>query len=297
MYLRYGIPRAFGSLWKNWRFSLSSILIVAASLSVVGMIALLYLNLVRISEIWLSNTTVSLFLVHEIKPRERRLLFERVRRHPMVRQAVVVSPEEGLRNLSRKLRVNRDYLIGIEKDGLPYTIDFDVHLDYRERIAAVAENFRAMRGVADVVYVERGFEKISLFFTYTKGIGLSFIALFLISFCLIIASATLISLHSRRQEIEILYLVGATQGFIRSAFVVEGMLIALSGALMALAITWISYRLLLAGLTWDEFTRTVKAMAVFFKIDLLGIALAVIVVLGGVSSHLSVNRILRKLEQ
>lgn len=296
MYLSYGISRAIGSLWKNWRFSFSNTLIVGASLSVVAMIALLYLNIVHISEIWLSNTTVSLFLDPDLGQEDRQVLFEKVRQNPMVTKTVVISPEEGLTFLSSKLRVNREYLTGMEKDGLPYTIDFDVHLDYRERVAVIAEDFRKMSGVEDVVYAERGFKKVRLFFTYTKGIGLSFIALFLTAFCLIISHATRLSIHSRRQEIEILHLLGATQRFIRSAFVVEGMLIALGGALIALSFTWITYRVLVAGLTWDELTRSLKAETIFFDINMLGGALVVIVLLGGFSSHLSVNRMLRNLE-
>ena len=296
MYFSYGIPQAFRNFGRNWRASVSNVLIVAASLSVVGMIGLLYLNVVRISEIWLSDTKVSLFLRLGLEAAQRESVLERVRRHPMVKAAAAVSPEEGLRSLSEKLNVDGGFLTGPEMDGLPHTIDIEIYLDYRERIRGIAERFRKLPEVEDVVYADRALEKVRLFFSLTKVIGLSFIALFLLSFCLVIGYATRLSLYARRREIEILHLVGATRNFIRSAFVVEGMLIAFSGALIALAITWVSYKILVAGLTWNALTLTLKALTIFLPWPLLGLAIVLIIALGAVSSHLSVNRLLRELE-
>ena len=51
MYFRYGIPRAFRGLRTNWRATINTILILSASLSVLGMMVLLYLNVVHFSEL------------------------------------------------------------------------------------------------------------------------------------------------------------------------------------------------------------------------------------------------------
>jgi cell division protein FtsX len=91
-------------------------------------------------------------------------------------------------------------------------------------------------------------------------------------------------------------MAGATRGFIRSAFVVEGMLVALIGWLVAVVLVWFAFRLILAGLTWNAFTMTLKELAVFFPPRLLGSSLAVILALGAISSHLSVNHVLRSIE-
>ena len=111
-----------------------------------------------------------------------------------------------------------------ELQGLPYTIDFEVLVHHRKKIGAIAQGFGRLSGVQEVVYAERVIGKVRLFFDLTKGLGIFFSTLILVSFCLMIANATRLSLHSRRQEIEILHMAGATRGFIRSAFVVEGMI-------------------------------------------------------------------------
>ncbi|MCZ6628272.1 MAG: permease-like cell division protein FtsX [SAR324 cluster bacterium] len=296
MYLISGIPRAIRNLRRNWHASLNSILIVASSLALLGMVGLLYVNVVHISEIWLSNTTVSLFLKPSLGERQRHLLLRRVQDHPLVARAVLVSPEEGLRSLAAKLGADNGFLTGAEKEGLPYTIDFEVFVDYRKRIGSLAESFDKFNGVEEVVYAERVLGKAKLFFDLTKGLGVFFAGMILISFCLIIANAARLSLYSRRQEIEILHLSGATRGYIRSAFVVEGVLLALIGWALALVLVWFAFQLVIAGLTWNDFTMVLKQLSVFFPWEVLVGALLVLVGLGALSSYLAVNRVLKAIE-
>ena len=296
MYLINSIPRAARNSWKNWRASLNSVLIVASSLSVLGMISLLYLNVVHVSEILLSNTTVSLFLQPSLENPERTALLERVQKHPMVKNAKLVTPREGLKSFAAKLGADQALLSDMETDGLPYTIDFEVFLDYRRRIGDIVDKLGKMNGVEETVYAERLIDKVKLFFDLTRGVGLFFSALILVSFCLIVSNSTRLSLHSRRQEIEILHLAGATRGFIRSAFVAEGMLLALAGWAIALVLVRFTYQLIIAGLTWNTFTMRLKEMSLFFSWQTLAVSLLVIMVLGGVSSHLSVNRMLKDVE-
>jgi cell division transport system permease protein len=295
-YGRYGIPRAVRSLRSNWRAKANTVLILTASLATLGMIALLYLNVVHLSRLWLSNTTVSLFLKPGLGQAERESLLERVRANPLVRHATLITPQEGLRELSRNLGAESSLLAGDGKETLPYTIDFDVFYDYRGRVDALARTFRALPGVEDAVYTERMLEKVELFFTLVQGVGLFFIALILVSFYLIVANATHLSLHARRDEIEILNLVGATRGFVGSSFVVEGLILSLASGLLAVGIVWFSHQLLIAGLSWNEMTQGIKSQSIFFPLPEVGEALLAALVLGGVSSRLSVNRLLKELE-
>jgi cell division transport system permease protein len=293
MYFRYGIPRALRGLRTNWRATANNVLILAASLAVLGMIVLLYLNVVHFSESWLSNTSVSLFLRPGLDDSQRQSLLEQVRQHPLVKAAVLVTPSDGLRDLAEKLGADPALLAGAGQDGLPYTIDFDLFVDYRDRVGSVAERFRSLAGVSDVVYTERLLDNVRLFFVMTKIIGGFFIALLLISFFLIVSHATKLSLYARREEIEILSLVGATRHFICSAFIVEGMLIALAGGALAAGIVWLCHQLLISGLSWNEVTTAIKQQSVFLPPRELGAAIAAAGLLGGVSSYLAVTRLLR----
>lgn len=297
MYFRYGIPRALRQLLFNWRGAFNNVLILTASLAMSGMVALLYLNVVRISEAWFSDTTVSVFLRGGLSAHQRERVLEQVRRHPMVKNAVEVGPLEGLKTLAERLGADQSLLKAVGEDRLPYTIDFEVFLDYRERLQTIAEKFEGLTGVQDVVYAERVLDKVALFFRITKAVGWFFIALVLVSFSLIIANSTRLSLQSRRQEIEILHFSGAPRPFIRSAFVVEGVLLALAGWCASLAIIRVGFQLIVAGVTWDPATMPLKELSVFFSWQMLAGSLVAGLVLGALSSHFAVNSVLKELER
>ena len=295
-HLRYGLNRSLNYLRRNLRAAMNNIIIISSALAMLGVISLLYLNILHLSEIWLSNTSVSLFLDKNMTDERREELLAKVQEHAMVREAKLVTPTEGMNSLAQRLGAELTLFSQAEKDELPYTIDFEIYLDYRRLVGEIAETFAKMPGVEDVVYAERSLEKIRLFFELTKFAGLFFIGLILAAFCLIIANATRLSLHSRRKEIEILHLAGAPNGFIRSAFVVESITLAILGWGLAMLLVWGTFQMMLAGITWDIFTDTIRELSIFFPLPLIAGSLGTVVVLAALSSHLAVNSQLRGLE-
>lgn len=296
MYLRYGIPRGLRSLRTNWKANFNTILILSSSLAVLGMIVLLYLNLSHFSEIWFSNSKISLFLDAGIEQERRTALLDQVRGHEMVKKAEMVTPRQGLKELAKTLGANQNILAGAGVEGIPYTIDLEIRVGHQEQIGAVARSLAKLPGVEDVIYTERRLRNVRMFFTVLQGVGGFFIALILISLFLIVSHATKLSLHSRREEIEILSLVGATRGFIRSSLIVEGLLVSLAGGVVSVAMIWICYQFLRAGLSWKELTISIQGEAVFFRFENLLYALGAAGLLGAVSSYFAVNRLLKDME-
>ena len=293
MLLSYGIPRAMQSLTVNWRASLNSMLIISASLSVLGAGVLLYLNVIYFSHLWLSNTTISLFLRPGLIAEERANLLERVRGDSLVVTAEMVTPKEGLKLLGAKLGADHGLLAGVDEAELPYTIDFELSEEDRSGIHAAVAKFVAFDGVDEVVYAERSLASVRLFFTVTQGVGLFFIGFVLLSFFMIVSNSVKLSLHTRLDEIEILAAVGATDRAIRASFVIEGMILSMAGYLVALVIVWLGHSLVIAALTWNEATMVLKTRALFLPGDLLAISFVLAVAIGGMASHFSVTRLLR----
>lgn len=296
MLMRYGIPRARQSLARSPWAALNSVLILTASLAVMGVIGLLYLNVEHFARLWLSNTSISLFLRADLDDDGRAAILERVRRHPLVKSAALVGPQEGLKVLAERLGGDSSLLAGIDPDTLPYAVDFDVVVDYRKRLAEIAKTFRNIPGVEEVIYTERVLEKIDLFFTLTQALGALFLGLLTVSFYLTIAHSTRLSLNARREELQILDLVGATRGVIRSAFVVEGVVIATAGYALALALVAACYAAVTQGLGLNPLTRTLQGQTVFLPWPALVGAFAVTVGLAALSSRRAVNHMLRELE-
>jgi cell division transport system permease protein len=296
MYWSYGIPRALQNLRTNWRTAFYSTLIIAASFAMLGMGVLLYGNVMNLSRLWLSNTSLSLFLKPGLSAEQRGALLTRLRADPAVSRALEVSPEEGLRLLADKLGTDRSLMEGIDPKGLPYTIDFDLELEERANIAEIAARYRKAPGVDEVVYGERVVERVRAFFNVIQGVGLFLIGLILLAFWFIVSNATKLSLYARRDEIEILAAVGATRRVIGSSFVIEGMLLAVAGFVAALAITFACYELLVGALAFNESTRVLVARIRFLPWPGLLLALLGTLAVAGLGSRVAVTRLLRGLE-
>ena len=296
MYWHYSIPRALQSLRTDWRASLYSTLIIAASFAMLGIGVLLYLNVLHVSRLWLSNTSLSLFLSSAATAEQRDALLARVRRDPAVTRAVLVSPEDGLRRLAQRLGTDHGVMEGLDAKNIPYTIDFDLDVGERANIGEIAVRYRQTEGVEEVIYAERALEKARRFLQVTQGVGLFFVALILLSFWFIVSNSTKLSLYARREEIQILAAVGATRPVISSSFVAEGVFLAGAGFVLAVAITGVCYGLMVAALGWSEATQAVRGHTLFFPLPELALAGLAALLLAGLGSHLSVSRLLRELE-
>ena len=117
--------------------------------------------------------------------------------------------------------------------------------------------------------------------------------LFLISSVLLISNAIRLSIFARRKEIEVMKLVGASDSFVRTPFVFEGMVQGLIGAgLAALAVIWINF--LFIDWARDALPFVPISTDAVSPILLLLVLVVVGVVIGVVGSFLSVTRFLRK---
>ncbi|HUJ76218.1 MAG TPA: permease-like cell division protein FtsX, partial [bacterium] len=258
------MSRALKSLRRHWRAALANVLILSATLAVLGAAALLYVNAAHLARQWLSQGTVSLFLKPDLDDAGRQAILERVRNHPLVKGAVLVTPQEGLASLSRRLGGEKSLLEGVDPQSLPYTIDFEVLVDYRQHLRDLVRTFTAIPGVEEVVYTERLLERATQLFQLINALGALFIALISLAFFLIVSQATRNSLYARRDEIEILDLVGATRGLIRSSFVAEGMLIALLGFAVAVALVGACYGIVEGTLAYAPLPAMLKGVALVF---------------------------------
>jgi cell division transport system permease protein len=296
MYWSYGIPRALQHVRSNWRTAFYSTLIVAAAFALLGMGVLLYVNVMHLSRLWLSNTSLSLFLKPGLAAEQRGALLGRLRGDRSVSRAVEVSPEEGLRLLAERLGADRALMDGVDARSLPYTIDFDLELEERANIREIAARYRAAPGVEEVVYGERAVERVRGFLNVIRGVGLFLVGLIVLAFWFIVSNAAKLSLYARREEIEILAAVGATRRVIASSFVIEGMLMAAAGFLAALVITFACYEILVGALAWSESTRALAGRTRFLPWEGLVPALLAAVTVAGLGSRIAVSRLLKGME-
>ena len=193
-------------------------------------------NLDRVITTIQSEVEVVAFLQDGTSP---EALLAEVRRWPEVREARFVSKEEALATL----QLDYPYLAqasGLIENPLPHTL----HLQLTDpaQVRQVAEQLAQMPGVTDVEYGGEITERlIHLLRGLRVGANVLMLLLVLDTFFSVMGTIRL-SIENRREELRIMLLVGATRQFVQTPFLLEGLLLTLSAALIALALGNLAYR-------------------------------------------------------
>lgn len=234
------INEGFRNILRNKWLTVASLITVAITLFIVGVFTVVILNVNNMSNALKEN--VEIVVSVDTKVKESRIAGMEVefKNIDKVDTVQFVSKKEGLDSLLKDLGESGAAFESLKKDN-PLNDTYIVRTKIPEDTESVAKQISKIDGVESVNY---GKEVVDALFKVTKGVqqigavlilGLALTALFLIS------NAVKVSIDSRRKELQIMRLVGATNNFIRAPYVFEGALIGLLGSILPLAIVAIGY--------------------------------------------------------
>ena len=174
-----------------------------------------------------------------------------------------------------------------EEAMLPASLDIHLRAGLRDpsKVKAVAERVKSYPFVDDVRYGEEWVDKLYQLRTIAAGTGVGLGIAFAAGSIIIIGATIRVSVLARSREISIMRLVGATDGFVRAPFLIDGFVKGILGGLLALLLTWIAYR------TIDD--RFIKL--VFFDSRLVALGILCGALIGVLGSATSVWSHLRRI--
>jgi cell division transport system permease protein len=216
------------------------------TLFIFGGFLLIQENLHGLLRGWGSQVQVFAYLESELSSEALDALVKRVRSYPEVESVGYVSKAEAWEKFRRSLGAQSGVLEGLKADILPASLEITLTASHRSRMAAegLAQRLRAAQGIGEVEYPEEWVEKLGLLvlgIQWTKWVlgGFLFVATLLI-----VGSTVRLAFLAREDEIEIMQLVGAPAGLIKTPFVIEGMIQGVVGASLALFGLWLVFLLL-----------------------------------------------------
>lgn len=240
--LKYFLAEAASSLWRGWRGATIAVLTIAAGLFVLGFFLMANENLQRLTGRWAESAELSVYLADDATPEHLHVISELIDKSGLASERVYVTKEEA----ARRFRADFPDLAPAASEGLdhnPFPASYEVRLKPSVReaepaIDALAEALGGIAGVADVRYDRRWLSRLNAAIRLVRGLGLLFIAMLAIAAALTVANVVRLAAAARREEIEIMQLVGAPIGYVRGPFIVEGVLQGGVGALVALGLLW-----------------------------------------------------------
>lgn len=241
----HAIREAVNAVRRAPFLTLLSAAMVALALYVVGLFGVATYNLHQALQRIEERVEVVAYLRDGARPSEITVLEEDVARMEEVRGVRFVSREDALEAARRDLPEFEELFVGLDVNPLPASLEIELMEGYRTpaAVARVAERLTIYPFVEDVRYgqewVDRLYllQRIGALTTTVLGGAFAVVA------ALIIGTAIRIAIFARREEIYVMRLVGATNGFVRRPFLLEGAFTGALGGLMAAGITWVSYQL------------------------------------------------------
>lgn len=281
------LVQAWTGLRRNGLVALGAICNIAVSLTIVGGFFLLAANLEHVASGLASEAIISLELRSDTKPDP---LVAKLKSDVRVRTTEFVSRDEALKQYAKAVNLPYKDLKGAVNNPLPDVIR--VSVINPQDLAAVAAVAKGLEGVSRVRYRRDVAEKLLTVAQGVKMMGLTLGVLMGLAALLLVSTTIQMGVHSRRREIRVMQLVGATNAFIRAPFVIEGAAEGLIGGLVAAAMTLGGYGYLHARIT--ENLKFVEMMYTGQFLLLVGAGLVLLgVTFGLLGSLIGTRRYLR----
>ena len=264
--------------------SLLSVVTIAFALFAVGLFGLVALNIQRALAQVEERVEVRVFLLDDASDDDRAGAMTAVSGFPEVAQVDYLSPDQALEKARKELGEFSDVF---ESGFLPASLEIRLKAGFRDpkTVAAIVTRIRALPAVEDVRYGRDWLEKLYDLRNVAAAAGLVLGLTFAAVAVIIIGASIRMTVLARAAEIAIMRLVGATNGYIRRPFLLDGLLKGLLGGGLALAMTWFAH---------VAITRYVIP-TVFFDRRTAILGLVAGAVLGLVASSMSVGRHLRRI--
>jgi cell division transport system permease protein len=234
--LGFAFDEACASLWRARRTSLLSTATIAIALFVLGAFLIVTANLERLVDQWSGSAQLSVYLADDITDADRAALERDLGGSSVVSGVEFVSKSAALRRFSTTFPDLAPSVGVMGSNPLPASFDVSLRSDRPaiQSIDPLVEHLRAMTGVADVRYDKAWLDRLLRGVSTLRLIGLALGGALILAAALTVANVVRLALNARRDELDIMQLVGAPQGYVRGPFIMEGALHGGVGALAAL---------------------------------------------------------------
>lgn len=241
--LYYASSDAYTNIRENLWTTILSAFTMGLSLSIFALFMIIFVNLNVVVGGWGERTHIVAYLKSDAH-RERGGI-ERLKKliagQSGIEEVKYVSKDAALAILKEELKGHSAIFEGVEATLLPASFEIKVAEEFRDpaKIQSIVEVIRNFSWVEEVQFGEEWLAKLSGLLSFLEIVAI-FIGLFLGSAVLFIVSNTIrLTIYSRKQEIEVMRLIGASDKFIKIPYLIEGLILGVAGGFLAMALLFL----------------------------------------------------------
>jgi cell division transport system permease protein len=243
--IEYALKKGWASLWRGRTSTVFAIVAIALAMTVLGTLLLLTSNAEQLVSQWAAAAEFSVYLRDDATSEQRGSIESVIDDSGVAAGRDYVSKPQALSRFRRDFTELASLAGGFDDNPFPASVEVRVlpEAERDGRAEALVRKVAALPGVADVRYDREWLARLASGLDAVRGAGLALALLMAVAAALTVAAVVRLGLHARRDEIEIMNLVGSPMTFIRGPFVAEGLLQGGIGALLALVLLWLGFAL------------------------------------------------------
>src|SRR5699024_6161293 len=250
-------------MWRNRGMGLASVSSISAVLIILGIILIMILSINSlVGETQTKFDEIEVYLQDDVTDENMNLIEEKVNENEGISSITFRSKNEALELMRDDWEDNAYLLDGLEEENTltnSYIIQLK-DIKYADQVVHVLSD---MDGIEKIDYHKEIIDKLAVFSNYIRVGCIALIAALIFVSIFIISNTIKLTVSARKREINIMKYVGATNGYIKGPFIMEGILFGLLGAVISIVVVYFGY---------EYFFNTVsQKVYAFFTIFTMGL--------------------------
>lgn len=257
MNLNHFIQRAVADFRQNLPMQLMTTVVVCLSILIFTFFSFIYYNLQRTVERFGSELGLVVFLKTDIQESKIPILHQKLLNLPGIENVQYVSSEEAFQRLGQYFEDAKGLLDGADQHFLPASFELQINraIFNLDRIQSLAVELEKWPEVAQVQYGKSWVDRLSAFVAVGKKVIWVSAVLLLATAAFVVSNTIKLAVYARQEEVSIMRLVGATNGFIQGPFLLEAMFQGLVGSLLSIGLVFLCYSYFKGILAQTELMR------------------------------------------
>lgn len=288
------IRDAFKSVIRNFSLSLASISCITITLIIVAVAIIASYNVENFAKEIESDLTIVVFLDNNINEDETNDLKEEIKKMSNVESFTYESKNTIKEQMQQESEVLKSVLDNWDDDNSPLKSTFKVKVKDVTQIGKTADKIKKLDKVSVVRYGEGMVEKLINSFSSIEKVTYGVVIALIIVTVFLIVNTIKLTIFSRKREISIMRLVGASNFTIETPFIIEGMILGLLGSIIPVILTTYGYLAFynhFNGYLYSELIKLIKPEPFIYTTSLIVVIIGIIV--GMIGSASAVRKYLK----
>lgn len=241
--LKYFSARAVANMRQNIFVNAVTVCTITLALLILSFFLLVYVNLEGVADHWSQRVQVTAYFEQELTPQELGTLKGRIQSLPGTAKLTYVTKDEAMKRFRERMKGQESLLDGVTPDVLPASIEISLKGGSRdsEAIETYVARLKQIPGIREVQYGEDWVRRFNTFMSFMRLVGVILGGFLLLAVVFIVSNTIKLTIYSRKEELELLGLVGATRMFISAPFLLEGIIQGATGSILAVVILTACY--------------------------------------------------------